>query len=123
MNGGEAFHPYLLSTPTSGAMYPPKTFYPEPHSIPSMPQQDLYPMRPYLVRPYAMNGFGGYMDMEQPTPMITLHDKTPRSRRRYPPGSQPTKHRRTRSGCYTCRQRRIKVGPMVTATLRRPHTD
>lgn len=33
-----------------------------------------------------------------------------RVRRRPPPGSDHVKHRRTRSGCYTCRSRRVKVG-------------
>ena len=32
-----------------------------------------------------------------------------RVRRRPPPGSDHVKHRRTRSGCYTCRTRRVKV--------------
>ena len=32
-----------------------------------------------------------------------------RVRRRLPPGSDQVKHRRTRSGCYTCRSRRVKV--------------
>lgn len=32
-----------------------------------------------------------------------------RQRRRPPLGSEHVKHRRTRSGCYTCRQRRVKV--------------
>jgi hypothetical protein len=36
--------------------------------------------------------------------------KTNRNRRRSPQGQQDhTKHRRTRSGCYTCRIRRVKV--------------
>lgn len=35
--------------------------------------------------------------------------KTQRSRRKSAPGSEHIKHRRTRSGCYTCRSRRVKV--------------
>lgn len=33
-----------------------------------------------------------------------------RIRRRMTQGSDHVKHRRTRSGCYTCRLRRVKVG-------------
>jgi len=43
-----------------------------------------------------------------------------RVRRRAPPDSDHIKHRRTRSGCYTCRSRRVKVRPAPSAgvTLR-----
>ena len=35
-----------------------------------------------------------------------------RTRLRMPAGQDHVKHRRTRSGCYTCRERRVKVpGP------------
>lgn len=36
------------------------------------------------------------------------NSKPPR-RRRSAAGSEPVKHRRTRSGCFTCRMRRVKV--------------
>ena len=39
-----------------------------------------------------------------------------RVRRRIPPGSDHVKHRRTRSGCYTCRSRRVKVGHQAIGT-------
>ena len=35
--------------------------------------------------------------------------KSSRSRRKPAHGSEHVKHRRTRSGCYTCRSRRVKV--------------
>jgi len=35
--------------------------------------------------------------------------KSQRSRRKSAPGLDHIKHRRTRSGCYTCRSRRVKV--------------
>ena len=36
---------------------------------------------------------------------------TGQARRRLPLGTDHVKHRRTRSGCYTCRSRRVKVSP------------
>lgn len=39
-----------------------------------------------------------------------LVPKTNRNRRKSNQGPDHTKHRRTRSGCYTCRSRRVKVG-------------
>lgn len=39
-----------------------------------------------------------------------LVPKPNRNRRKSNQGSDHTKHRRTRSGCYTCRSRRVKVG-------------
>jgi hypothetical protein len=35
--------------------------------------------------------------------------KSNRNRRKSSQGAEHTKHRRTRSGCYTCRSRRVKV--------------
>ncbi|KXL43359.1 hypothetical protein M433DRAFT_75059 [Acidomyces richmondensis BFW] len=40
--------------------------------------------------------------------MLPPEQGQPRQRRRQPTGPDHVKHRRTRSGCYTCRQRRIK---------------
>jgi hypothetical protein len=41
-------------------------------------------------------------------PLGSAQGGSARARRRPAPGEQ-VKHRRTRSGCYTCRQRRVKV--------------
>ena len=41
---------------------------------------------------------------------IMIGTKSSKGRRKPAPGSEHIKHRRTRSGCYTCRQRRVKVG-------------
>jgi hypothetical protein len=49
-----------------------------------------------------------YLFGVQDTTMIA--PKPNRSRRKSSQGSEHTKHRRTRSGCYTCRSRRVKVG-------------
>jgi hypothetical protein len=45
----------------------------------------------------------GVQDLKMPPP------KVGRNRRRSNQGSEHVKHRRTRSGCYTCRSRRVKV--------------
>ncbi|KAL2023021.1 hypothetical protein VTK56DRAFT_3931 [Thermocarpiscus australiensis] len=43
-----------------------------------------------------------------PEPIMFNAPKAQRSRRKSAPGPDHTKHRRTRSGCYTCRSRRVK---------------
>lgn len=69
---------------------------------------------------HAMSGpFVPYSDSQMPPPYVGQYEDVPgamdmaqggnaRVRRRPGPGEQ-VKHRRTRSGCYTCRQRRVKV--------------
>ena len=44
-------------------------------------------------------------------PPASAPKNTGQARRRLPPGTDHVKHRRTRSGCYTCRSRRVKVSP------------
>lgn len=48
--------------------------------------------------------FNGYAE-----PIMFSAPKAQRSRRKSAPGLDHIKHRRTRSGCYTCRSRRVKV--------------
>ena len=43
-----------------------------------------------------------------PEPLMYNAQKYQRHRRKSAPGMEQIKHRRTRSGCYTCRSRRIK---------------
>lgn len=53
-------------------------------------------------------------------------DKTPsppKSRRKLTSGSDQVKHRRTRSGCYTCRARRVKVSVSVDRFFRSLFTN
>ncbi|CAI6337554.1 unnamed protein product [Periconia digitata] len=61
-----------------------------------------YPEVPLQQQPYI----GQYEDTPGP-PMDNAQNNNARVRRRSGPGDQ-VKHRRTRSGCYTCRQRRVK---------------
>lgn len=44
-----------------------------------------------------------------PEPIMFGAPKAQRSRRKSAPGLDHIKHRRTRSGCFTCRSRRVKV--------------
>jgi hypothetical protein len=70
------------------------------HQHPSM-QADASPMS----NPYQSLGyFTGF-----PEPIMFNAPKAQRSRRKSAPGLDHIKHRRTRSGCYTCRSRRVKV--------------
>jgi hypothetical protein len=47
-----------------------------------------------------------------------LAPKGSRNRRKPAQGSEHIKHRRTRSGCYTCRSRRVKVSTPSPPDLR-----
>jgi hypothetical protein len=63
--------------------------------------------------PQQLSSASSYADLNylfgaQDTTMIA--PKPNRTRRKSSQGSEHTKHRRTRSGCYTCRTRRVKVG-------------
>lgn len=70
------------------------------HQHPSL-QPDASPMS----NPYQSLGyFTGF-----PEPIMFNAPKAQRSRRKSAPGLDHIKHRRTRSGCYTCRSRRVKV--------------
>lgn len=70
------------------------------HHHPAM-SADASPMS----NPYQSLGyFTGF-----PEPIMFNAPKAQRSRRKSAPGLDHIKHRRTRSGCYTCRSRRVKV--------------
>jgi hypothetical protein len=76
------------------------------------PQEVQPPMQlgesgPTMPNPYQNLGyFSGF-----PDPIIFQAPKaqSSRSRKKSIPGMDHVKHRRTRSGCYTCRSRRVKV--------------
>ncbi|KAK1759451.1 adhesion and hyphal regulator 1 [Echria macrotheca] len=82
------------------------------HQVPSpldgtqpMPQPPTMPTgAPAIANPYQSLGyFTGF-----PEPIMFNAPKAQRSRRKSAPGLDHIKHRRTRSGCYTCRSRRVK---------------
>ena len=65
----------------------------------SPPSQQLSSASSYADLQYLF----GVQDTMMDTP------KPNRNRRKSNPNPDQTKHRRTRSGCYTCRSRRVKV--------------
>ncbi|KAL2140041.1 hypothetical protein VTI28DRAFT_4318 [Corynascus sepedonium] len=81
---------------------------PSPNHIDSsgqMPQPQVLSMgNAAAPHPYQSLGyFTGF-----PEPVMFNAPKAQRSRRKSAPGLDHIKHRRTRSGCYTCRSRRVK---------------
>ncbi|EME38245.1 hypothetical protein DOTSEDRAFT_161080 [Dothistroma septosporum NZE10] len=92
---------YPPPMPPMGVFYP--TGYP-----PMMPPEALQPGLRQL-QTLSMESLGSYSDYEDPNrAMLPPSQQSSRSRRRQPQGAEHVKHRRTRSGCYTCRQRRVK---------------
>lgn len=66
--------------------------------------------------PGSYQGLGYFTGFPEPI-MFNGQAKAPR-RRKSTPGVDHVKHRRTRSGCYTCRSRRVKVfGQHLLPTL------
>jgi len=60
-----------------------------------------------------------------PDPIMFQAPKPPsnRGRKKSTPGLEHVKHRRTRSGCYTCRNRRVKVRQSVHRIGKTPLTE
>ncbi|KAF2163946.1 hypothetical protein M409DRAFT_68192 [Zasmidium cellare ATCC 36951] len=98
-------------------------FYPNGYP-PMMTTEPLHPPRTLQqLQTLSMESLGTYSDYDDPNrsmppphglpqqpqpPQQAQQQASQRSRRRQPTGSDHVKHRRTRSGCYTCRQRRVK---------------
>ncbi|KAF2836000.1 hypothetical protein M501DRAFT_940621 [Patellaria atrata CBS 101060] len=86
--------------------YDPNTGLP---IVPQLVPQDAYVPRlqqmPTLSTEQMHQSYMGYE--ENPATMITPQPNS-RARRRPLGGTDHVKHRRTRSGCYTCRNRRVK---------------
>lgn len=79
-----------------------------PHGVPESPVYHAMPgpfatyHEPHMQQPYL----GQYQDVSGT--LDPSSDPNARVRRRPGPGEH-VKHRRTRSGCFTCRQRRVKA--------------
>ena len=109
------------------AHYPPPmlhlgAFYPGglPPIMPPPPPDLFQPGITYL-HTRSMDGIGVYSDIDDPNrTMMSPQPGSQRSRRRQQSGSEHVKHRRTRSGCYTCRQRRVKVCIYQRSTRHQP---
>ncbi|KAB5576563.1 hypothetical protein GE09DRAFT_626276 [Coniochaeta sp. 2T2.1] len=97
------YHHFLSSMTGVGAPPPNVNFNPQDVSLP--PQQPpAVPLAGIPSNPYQSLGyFTGF-----PEPIMFNAPKSQRSRRKSAPGLDHVKHRRTRSGCYTCRNRRVK---------------
>ncbi|KAI6790416.1 hypothetical protein KC332_g9923 [Hortaea werneckii] len=86
--------------PPMGAFYssgPPPMYPPEP-----------FPPRLHQLQTISMESLGTYSDYDDSNRNVLPAPPGQRQRRRQHSGSEHVKHRRTRSGCYTCRQRRVK---------------
>ncbi|KAH8193728.1 hypothetical protein TruAng_012106 [Truncatella angustata] len=76
------------------------------HSYIHNPQMQLDGSEMPIINPYESLGYvTGFPDPIMFQPPKPQHS---RSRRKSAPGIDHVKHRRTRSGCYTCRSRRVK---------------
>ncbi|KAI1105850.1 hypothetical protein F4804DRAFT_340904 [Jackrogersella minutella] len=76
------------------------------HYQPQQQSTQMGNMSPPLTTPYQNLGyFAGFPD---PTMFQTPKAQTNRNRKKSTAGTDHVKHRRTRSGCYTCRIRRVK---------------
>lgn len=76
--------------------YPPPTFAPNLQPFQTLSSENLRQ---------------SYADLDDPARTMLPAQGSSRARRRPAPGAEHVKHRRTRSGCYTCRNRRVKVRP------------
>ncbi|KAK3672027.1 hypothetical protein LTR78_007996 [Recurvomyces mirabilis] len=94
---------YPPPVPPLGAFYstgPPPMYPPEP-----------YPPGLHQLQTMSLESLGSYPDYDDPNLAMLPPGHVQgqqRQRRRQPQSSEHVKHRRTRSGCYTCRQRRVK---------------
>lgn len=94
--------------------YPPHmpplgVFYPNGFPPAMPPPETFHQSGVHQIGTMSMENLGSYPQYEDPNRNALPPPAPQRSRRRQPPGSEHVKHRRTRSGCYTCRQRRVKV--------------
>jgi hypothetical protein len=98
------YHHFLSSMTGVGAQPPNANFNPQDAPLP-LQQPPAMPLAGVPPNPYQSLGyFTGF-----PEPIMFNAPKSQRSRRKSAPGLDHIKHRRTRSGCYTCRSRRVKV--------------
>ena len=90
------------------------------YGAPGMPENPFQPgiTGPFVqyTEPHMQSNYGEmYEDISGP--LGSAQGGNARVRRRALPGEQ-VKHRRTRSGCFTCRQRRVKVDAPLRSDLK-----
>lgn len=107
------YYRQFLSTMTGGDGYLPTS--PDELNPGFMPGAVLPMTTPPIPSPYPSNieYFAAYAE-----PAVVNAPKAGKSRRRSTANQgggnlDQVKHRRTRSGCYTCRSRRVKVGQIA----------
>lgn len=102
---------YPPNMPPMGGYYNPTP----PNGLPAVPE--FYQQQPRLHHLQTMSNesLGAYPEYDEYNrPMLPGQGPSQgpvRSRKRAAHGADHVKHRRTRSGCFTCRQRRVKVCP------------
>jgi hypothetical protein len=97
--------------PNPNIQHAPPTIISHGSYAPTLPDNPFQPGVPGPFVQYTENLIQpNYVDQYEDVsgPMGSAHGGNARARRRPAPGEQ-VKHRRTRSGCFTCRQRRVKV--------------
>ena len=106
------YYQYFLSSMTAAGMNHPNG---DPND-PNTPQPYYYPggtMAMEVSPSQAPSGNAGYFPGSQDTPTPPEGTKAGKGRSKGSAaggtGIEPVKHRRTRSGCFTCRSRRVKV--------------
>lgn len=85
---------------------PHGAYYPEDDS--PMVSPDLYGHSIHHLHTLSNENLQQYSDFDDPSMGLVSPHEGPKGRRRQL-GLDHIKHKRTRSGCFTCRQRRVKV--------------
>ena len=79
------------------------------HASEGLVMPEGYNSRLHQLQTMSSETLNSYSDMEDQSRATVPPQPSARGKRRSVPGPDHVKHRRTRSGCYTCRQRRVKV--------------
>ena len=116
-----ANHLSRITTIMEGQFPPPMAPYGvyNPYGQPSMIAPESMQPRLHHLQTMSNESLGGYRsEFDDITgsmlpPHAPAQQPSARSRRRATLGADHIKHRRTRSGCFTCRQRRVKVTSIV----------
>ncbi|SMR52759.1 unnamed protein product [Zymoseptoria tritici ST99CH_1E4] len=89
-------------------MPPLGVYFPQTYPHQMIPPQGPLDLRTHSMQSMSMESLSSYSEFEDQRRSMQPQTGPQRSRRRQASGSDHVKHRRTRSGCYTCRQRRVK---------------
>ena len=107
-DGFDPYHLYYQAQP--GGFVPPGDSYTSTYGLPQPTGHD------YLNQPYT--------PVEEYASTYVSGQPSTRGRRRVGATGELVKHRRTRSGCYTCRNRRVKVSLLAPRSgSRADHTE